>query len=161
MQPKTTFANGKNPFRAIRRAAPVMRRHEVCAFVRATARPVTVAEIVQHFDLPLTNISRLLGELLKEGAVARTKRVRTAEHPDLRTKNVYSYVRPPADGKNDRIGPILAHLSAHPLSTLAEICAAVKQPMPLIASVMHFAVHKSGTAMCKKVDNRLVYWAAP
>lgn len=158
---QTTFANGKNPFRAIRRVTPQMSRHGVCDFVRATARPVTSAEVVQHFDLPLTNVSRLLGELVKEGAISRSVHQRTAEHPDSRTKNVYTYIRPPSTAKADRIGPVLKYLTANPLATLKEICDAMEVNHDVLAPILYFAVHKSGTVMAKKIDHKLVYWAAP
>jgi hypothetical protein len=158
---QTTFVNGKNPFRVIRRVSAQMTRHAVCNHIRMMARPVTSAEVVQHFDIPMTNVSRLLGELVKEGAISRAAHKPTVAHPDSSTKNVYSYIRESSTTKNDRIGPVLTYLTANPLATLREICDVMGLNLNILAPIMYCAVHKSGTVMCKKVDNRLVYWAAP
>lgn len=159
--PKTTFVGGRSPFRALRRVSSRITRHAVHAYIRAQARPVASAEVAQHFDIPLTNASRLLGELVKEGAIARSAHKPTADLPDRRTKNVYSYVRQPLVTKTDRIGPVMAYLNANPLATLREICDATKMSHNVLAPILYCAVHKSGTVMCKKVDHKLVYWAAP
>jgi hypothetical protein len=157
----TTFANDVNPFRTIRKAAPKMTRREVCNFVQSTGRAVTTHEVMVHFDLPLTNVSRLLSELRKEGAISCSKHVNTGDNQDLRTKNAYTYIRPSQEGRTDRIGPIIEYLIANPLATLKELSEVTKLTLMEAAQIMHHSTKKSGRTLRKRVDGRYVYWAAP
>jgi hypothetical protein len=154
---KTIFADGKNPFRPVKRVAPTVSRHDVCNFVRIKPHPVTVSEVSEYFALPPTNIGKMLGKLQKDGAISRTSH----NPPEGKKHFRYSFVKESTPVQADRIGPILRHLAGHPFSPLSELCKVTGATTQQIASVMHFAVNRSGTVLSKKIDGRLVYWAAP